>query len=439
MVTIKSEGGTGKILIIGQTLDKLTGGGITISNLLSGIHSENIAVITSPKQAPKTNDELCRRVYQLGTEELKVKFPLSLLYPAYKSGPVKVIEQNSNRLSIENSKRVTARAIFITLAHFFGIYHFLYKLELSGKLRTWIQEFNPDFIYTQLSTRELINFTEVITNEYKKPLIIHIMDDWLLTINKVGIFRHMWDRIIDKEFRNLLKLTNSRLCISDAMSEEYSKRFGGSWLSFHNPVMNERWIPFQKNTYTKGLVFKILYSGRIGNANINSILAFCELINELKRNGMSIVFSIYSPEYNLEKFRKYDDSPAILLNKPLKHDEMPELYSKFDLLFLPIDFDKLSIKFTRFSMPTKISEYMISGVPILIHAPEEIAIVKFAAKYNIAIISSKNGIGSLREILLDLINNDEARQKVALNAVSVASDKFDGIKVRKNFQSLFMK
>ena len=410
-----------------------------MSNLFYGINPENICVMTSPKQAPKTDKEFCRRIYQLGKEELKIRFPVSLLYPKYESGEVNVSTQSSDIKGKQvNNKREKVGSLFLTLAHFFGVYHFLYKLELSEKLRKWIKEFDPDFIYSQLSTRELIHFVGVVANEFKKPLVIHIMDDWPATINKTGIFKRIWDKKIDKEYKSLLKISDERLCISEAMSEEYNKRYGGNWKYFHNPIMHERWIPYQKKTYKAGPIFRILYSGRIGNANINSILALCDLINELRKNGLQIELFIYSPEIHLDKFIKYSNNPGIHLSEPFEHNEMPELFSQFDLLYLPVDFDKFSVKFIKLSIPTKMSAYMISGVPILIHAPGETAIVKFAKRYEAAIISEYDDIASFRETLLELIENEEIRKKAAFNAVKTARDKFDAINVRKDFQSIFL-
>jgi glycosyltransferase involved in cell wall biosynthesis len=440
LVTIKTGGEIGKTLIIGQTFDKYSGGGITMSNLFYGIDPENIAVLTTPKQAPKTNKEMCRSVYQLGREELKVIFPVSLLYPKYESGPINIRNQGAEQQNRKaNNKKAILISWFTTLAHFLGVYHFIYKLELSEKLRKWIKEFDPDFIYSQLSTRELINFVGSIKQEIKKPLIVHIMDDWHLTINKTGIFKKKWDKIIDKEYKYLLNISDERLCISEAMSGEYNKRYGGSWKYFHNPIMIERWIPFQKKTYCAGTVFRILYSGRIGNSNINSIITLCNIVNELRGKGILIELHIYSPDFDIYKFRKYTESSGIRMNEPVDHKAIPELFSRFDLLYLPIDFDKHSVKFTRFSMPTKMSEYMISGVPVLVHAPGETAVVKFAKQHDIAFISDNNDNESLSGVLLDLIKNEEARKKVALRAIEVAQNKFDGINVRKNFQSIFNK
>jgi glycosyltransferase involved in cell wall biosynthesis len=162
-------------------------------------------------------------------------------------------------------------------------------------------------------------------------------------------------------------------------------------------------------------------------------------VNELRGKGILIELHIYSPDFDIYKFRKYTESSGIRMNEPVDHKAIPELFSRFDLLYLPIDFDKHSVKFTRFSMPTKMSEYMISGVPVLVHAPGETAVVKFAKQHDIAFISDNNDNESLSGVLLDLIKNEEARKKVALRAIEVAQNKFDGINVRKNFQSIFNK
>lgn len=54
--------------------------------------------------------------------------------------------------------------------------------------------------------------------------------------------------------------------------------------------------------------------------------------------------------------------------------------TKADLLVIPLDFDEMSIRFARYSMPGKTSEYMASGTPILVYAPERTALSMYAKR-----------------------------------------------------------
>ena len=55
----------------------------------------------------------------------------------------------------------------------------------------------------------------------------------------------------------------------------------------------------------------------------------------------------------------------------IKHAKLNKFSSQFN------DFDKKSISFLKYSMPTKASEYMISGTPVLVYSHGETAVSKF--------------------------------------------------------------
>jgi hypothetical protein len=50
-------------------------------------------------------------------------------------------------------------------------------------------------------------------------------------------------------------------------------------------------------------------------------------------------------------------------NPVADYADLPEIYSSADILVIANDFDEKAICFLRYSMPTKASEYMISGTP----------------------------------------------------------------------------
>ena len=67
------------------------------------------------------------------------------------------------------------------------------------------------------------------------------------------------------------------------------------------------------------------------------------------------------------------------------YENLPKIFAETDLLILPYDFHTASIKFIKYSMPTKAPEYMASGTPILIFSPEDTALVEYAKEYRLGI------------------------------------------------------
>ena len=84
-------------------------------------------------------------------------------------------------------------------------------------------------------------------------------------------------------------------------------------------------------------------------------------------------------------------------------------------------------------MPTKASEYMISGTPILSYSPKETALSKFFLENECAYCVSEKDPHALEIAIKYLISNSALRMNLSHNAIAVAIDKFDAIKVRSEF------
>ena len=127
---------------------------------------------------------------------------------------------------------------------------------------------------------------------------------------------------------------------------------------------------------------------------------------------------------------------GVIIKKPIDHEKMPELLSSYDLLVLPLDFSKDAIKFARLSMPTKASEYMISGIPILIFASEETEIVRHAKLNRWAYCVTKNDQNLLKSAILKFYKDINLRKTYGKTAHEFALNNYDAEKVRNRFQEL---
>jgi glycosyltransferase involved in cell wall biosynthesis len=72
-------------------------------------------------------------------------------------------------------------------------------------------------------------------------------------------------------------------------------------------------------------------------------------------------------------------------------------------------------------MPTKATEYMISGTPVIIFSPEQAALVNHAKNRHWAKIVTDNSVTALSEAITSLIQNESERRILAKNAIEVAN------------------
>ncbi|MEJ7828427.1 MAG: glycosyltransferase [Segetibacter sp.] len=425
-----------KVLIIGESFNHTQGGGITLCSLFKGWDREKLAVACSGYSLLGNIDtRICSNYYQLGYNENKWRFPFNFLQRKYYSGPLKFDEEKIKNITIAKSK-IRIKIImnfFYPLLEYFGLYHYFQKSEISKDFRYWLKDFNPDVIYVQATSRAEILFCLSVHSYLQKPLIYHVMDDWPSIISQKGLFKKFWKKKIDKDLRSLLSIATILMSISEEMAREYKTRYNKTFITFHNAINIDFWKKHQRENYDINNNPSILYAGRLGLGINDSLELFAKAIQQVNEElSISIKFILQTQEKPLWT-NNYEN---VVYNNFLPHSEMPEVFAKADFLLLPYDFSDNSIKFIKYSMPTKAPEYMISGTPIIIFAPDVTAVVKYAQEYKWAKVITENNISEITITIKNLIKNKELRQQIAENAKKIAEEKHNSIKVSNEFKSL---
>jgi len=423
-----------KVLIIGQPFNNDSGGGITLSNLFKGWDRDKIAVACSPHLLLDNIDtEVCNTYYLLGEKEHRWSFPFNYLQRKYTSGILKFGEKRIQNMTINKSRfRVSfIQNVFYPFLFYIGLFYIINKTRLSKEFCIWLDEFKPDIIYDQATSRSGILFCLSVQAYLKKPLIFHVMDDWPSTICQKGLFKNYWQRKIDRELRKLLDKASMLMSISEEMAAEYKIRYNKTFITFHNTIDIEFWKKHQRKSYDLSESPTILYAGRIGLGIDSSLELFARALqginDELK---LSIKFIIQTQE-KPSWIKNYKN---VLHNPFVSYDDLPKVFAESDLLLLPYDFTPDSIKFIKYSMPTKVPEYMITGTPIIIFAPEVTAIVKYAKKYEWAKVITENNIQVVSGTIKQLIKSTELREKYAKNAISIAEKNYNSTDVTEKFK-----
>lgn len=425
-----------KVLIIGQSFNNDTGGGITLSNLFKNWSKDKLAVACSAYLISESIDPtICDNYYQLGYNETKWRFPFNIIQSKYQSGRLKFNETKTSNTRQKKSKlRVKLiMGFFVPFLQLFGILHIISKTRLSDQFQEWIIKFAPDVIYVQATSRDGILFCLSVHSLLKKPLIYHIMDDWPSIIAEKGFLRKFWYKKIDADFRKLLVKSDVLMSISGEMSRIYKIRYNKDFIPFHNPIDIDFWGRHQRNSYNLSNEPIILYAGRTGLAIESSLELFAKAVQkantELKISLKLILQTQEEPTWcknyscvEHKKFRKYDD--------------LPKIFSNADFLLLPYDFSPKAVKFIKYSMPTKAPEYMMSGTPIILFAPEETAIVKYCELHHCAKIITENNVDIIIAKMKDLIQDESERQRLSENAKRIAREKYNSFNVTNDFERI---
>jgi glycosyltransferase involved in cell wall biosynthesis len=108
---------------------------------------------------------------------------------------------------------------------------------------------------------------------------------------------------------------------------------------------------------------------------------------------------------------------------------------KADVLLLPFNFNKESARYLRLSMPTKIPAYMISGTPILVYGPRQLAAVTYATDSGWAHVVAEAGPRGLAAGLSRVLDDTVLRRTLGERAQRLATELHDVSRVRERFWS----
>lgn len=372
-----------KILIIGQTFNEYTGGGITLSNLFYGWPKDRIAVLANNEIYIVPN-EVCDNNRGLN----RYKWPFSLLFRRGKG---------KSRIHLNSMPPSNPYASRFSLISKLGITPMLHSSHLDKEKIAWICAFDPDIIYTQLADYSIIKIVSQLKRLTGKPVVIHFMDDWPSDIYD-GPFLNKYYR--NQTLDRLMKLIDEAscvVCICEMMAKTYSVRYGVECHYLYNAPIIQHTAGLKRIGADK--YNNIGYFGRAGKGNFNTLVHFLNVLTHHE----DIQMTVFSPDY--KSLVSYQKSKNISINPAVPRSNVIEMYKDMDLLYLPMDFDEDSVKFTRLSFSSKVFDYFSSNIPVLLQAPRDIAMTEFFLENKCGFVISDNSTSSIESFILDFSTN----------------------------------
>jgi glycosyltransferase involved in cell wall biosynthesis len=415
------------LFLTSSAFNRVTGGGVTFSNLFAGWPEERIATVHNDPVPVSTN--VCSRYFPLTRAEV------------HKCGPLRLLERTAGPVagaggSGKAHAGIVTRALRAAKAILFG--NALPDAgELTSRLEEWVAEFRPQVLYTILGTNAMMDLADALRRRFGIALVVHMMDDWPAVAYRGGLLSWIARRRMDRSLRQLFAVAKARLCIGDEMAREYENRYGAPFLPFQNPVDTEKWGHLAKVDATIRGTVKLLYVGSVlPDAQLASLMDCCLAVKKLRQEGMDIVFDIYSPTFQTDPVRDcLGIDPAIRMHDAVTVDE--DFFRQLgtaDILLLPVNFDDYTVRYIRLSMPTKIPAYLCSGTPILVYAPPNVAQAQYAQESGWGHVVSKKGVQHLMSGIRRLVADAGLRERLLRSARQAAVKNHDVHSVRARFQ-----
>jgi glycosyltransferase involved in cell wall biosynthesis len=404
------------LFITPAAFNRTTGGGVTFGNLFSGWPKDRLA--TAHSDPVPTTDETCEKYYHLGADELRRWGPLERMAPAAPGAAATAAPAPRSRL-----RRMARIAIFGQQLPDSG--------TLSASLERWIEYFRPEVLYSILGTNGMMQLVLAVQRRFRLPLVVHFMDDWPEASYRGGLISPFERQRMQRLLRETLERATLRLGICEAMCEAYSARYGVPFQAFHNAVDVARWSGVAVERRPK----EVVYIGSIfAAAQLESLVDCCQAAARLRDEGVRL--SIYSPAMYAEAHRRR----LVVADNIALHDTISDDAAFFrriasaDVLLLPVNFDAATVRYIRYSMPTKLPAYLFSGTPILAYGPAEVAQVSYLVKEDAALVVRERGVERVAENLRRLLGDEDLRARLGSNARRLALERHDLRAVRPRFQ-----
>lgn len=289
----------------------------------------------------------------------------------------------------------------------------IFARRFRRRLKSFCQRSNARAIHTVPHSGLEFVHVQTVARELSLPFFISLHDDLAYTTA-----RELRPSVREPAMRNAWLNADARFVISDALGQEYSRRYGAREYQVVTDGVKalpsvRRGSPSQRlRVYFMGL-FHLTYE-----PNLRALL---EALVLLEREHPGTTFEVTCRCEYIRPHVWKDLKPVRVL--PFADEaQIARDMQDADLLYMPMPFGQKHENFTRYSVSTKMVTYVGSGIPIIYHGPSASAAFELLQRNKAAIflttLDPKEIARSLAEV------TDTVRDNVVANALALAGREF---------------
>ena len=298
--------------------------------------------------------------------------------------------------------------------------------RIKRKITKFAKERDIDAIWGIVQGQTMTKLIRPIAIRCKVPYILQIFDpiDWWFQSHRVDDFTCKY---VMKEYKRMLSNATCFLGASPYMAADYTKEYG---CKDAVPIM----MPFDYSgdTPNKNRISKkrsdenyvIVLSGQLYARSTIAVLLKALAEMKWECEGKRIIFRIYGADIFFDR-----SGPVYMEYRGwVPQKQLLEELEDADLLYCPYRFDDKFEMTARYSFPGKLSTYMNTSTPILVHSPEYSSISRFIKKYEcgyvLESVEKDDMIDMLKKVVKEGRNsemveraNNTAREQLSMKAI----------------------
>lgn len=317
-----------------------------------------------------------------------------------------------HRANISGARSVGVKAIVHEI--FRGVADIL-PVHISSAMCRYIEAVKPGYVYTCASSITSLRISHKIAAKYNIPLVLHIMDNWEETLYSSSVFSKPFSLILKHELKKANKFSCKNLAVSESLCKKFSEKYSKEYRSLMNTVdfVAEKPICFDRNK----LIF--LYAGSL---SINRYVSLKDVANALHctLGQEGYLFKLFVPSaQNSDEIQSLFAKYSVEIKDYIPRNELMKEYNNADVLVIAESFDENFCDFTKYSLSTKLPEYMASGKPILAYLSKNLYSSEYLIKSGAAAVACSGE--ELNKCVLKL-KSIETRRKLAQNGLKFVCD-----------------
>lgn len=239
-----------------------------------------------------------------------------------------------------------------------------------------------------------------------------------------------------KLFKSATKIIVNNTETRDFYLRRYGDKVAEKMVIIYNATDPAPYLSLQTPITYHQPPYNIVFTGNVYWAQADSIKNLVKAIDDMP--DLDIRFKIYSPTPP-EYLRSINiDSPKIDFSVA-PGSEMPRIQSEADILFVPLSWHTKSPTIINTATPGKLTDFLIAGRPMLIHAPAESHLARYAKENDFAVVVDEENILALQTAIRQLLSDQEFAQHLVNNAKKTFFINHDICTNAKLFQSLLIK
>lgn len=383
--------------------------GNTYSNIFDGMKDVTIANIYLADGFPDGRNQVVSNYYQIA--ESKILQSVRNLHESKQVGTEVTVnsaalaskETLSNEIEIAKKKRWNI--LFIAR-------EIIWKIGASNlqDMMDFIKKFEPDIIFLPFYYAQYVsNMALYILTQISVPLVLEASID-IYSLKQLSFDPFYWINrfAIRHTIRKTVNKAEKMYVISEKMKFDYERMLKIDCdVLYKFPEVSRRIVTYQGNAKADNLLF--VYTGNIGTGRWKSLAMAGEAI---ANSGIGKL-KVYTPTPLTRKMRKALKHCEVL--PPVAPEQVCEMQNEADVLIHAESFNLKDRLAVRYSISTKIMDYISVGRCILAIGPRNIASMEFLDKNGLAIICDSKE--EIVENIYFLKNHPDTVEKYAVRTM----------------------